>query len=482
MAAPTSFRVHAIGQNTTFLKWVYPGTKGIGVYRSTDGVTYALINPSTVPVGTVSYIDTELTSGTKYWYKLSDDDEVTFSDVKTVKTHSCGDEGGGKKRKGFHLPRFGPLSKEIPIHRLKGGKDDNENDKEIPIHHMKLGKAMRDIEDVIKKNVFHQEPCEVCIVDGAIIIDCADGCDCYNVEANVDINSISFINCSGIDPCIHFRVPPGTTVGICGWPQGHDAFTSQAGGDECFEAPVSGGTEGKTITTGPGNPPSSKPGSGKGGRGGGGGCECVPGAAGQLTVKCCTRDCSMDCQTAKSQEVKICGGTGPYDVSGSAGLTFNGDATLTGINSSTTITIAPPTNAGSGVAGVAYARCFSGQTAAEPCACESCQCDHGCGDVATGGFATNSSGCTLPLPVIYLVTTPFPDCTHVGACIPADPQAMNASCSAAHCTGTAGGTITDKRTAPMIAAGCNPCAVASSSKTVTVTDAEGVSVVTTVTG
>jgi uncharacterized membrane protein YadS len=44
-----------------------------------------------------------------------------------------------------------------------------------------------------------------------------------------------------------------------------------------------------------------------------------------------------------------------------------------------------------------------------------------------------------------------------------------------------GGVTCDKRTAPMIAAGCNPCGASAGNKTFTVTDAAGVSVVTTIT-
>src|SRR3990167_2180382 len=307
MAAPTTVRVEAIGQTQTLVRWNYSGSAAIGIYRSPDGAAYTLID--TVSAATKLFQDTGLASGTKYWYKVSDDVGVTFSSVKTVVTHSCGDD---TLSKGFYLPRFKEgESKDLSFHR-------------------KLDKAMRDTEDVIKRNVFHQEPCDVCITEGAIVINCQDGCDCYNVEADTDINSITFLNCDGIDPCIHFRVPPGTTVGICGFPQGHEGFSTQFGGDECTQAPIVGGTNGRTATTGK-DGGKSKPGSGKGGGSGGQGtaCECIPGKSGQLTVKCCTADCSMNCSGAsKNLTIRICGGTPPYSISASNGI---GIAKINGI-------------------------------------------------------------------------------------------------------------------------------------------------------
>src|SRR3990167_8317372 len=336
MAAPTTVRVEAIGQTQTLVRWAYSGSAAIGIYRSPDGSAYTLID--TVSAATKLFQDTGLVSGTKYWYKLSDDIGVTFSTVKTVVTHSCGDD---TLSKGFYLRRFKEgESKDLSFHR-------------------KLDKAMRDTEDVIKRNVFHQQPCNVCISEGAIVINCADGCDCYDVEANTDINSITFLNCDGIDPCIHFKIPPETTVGICGFPQGREGLTTQFTGDECEKAPVTGGPTGRTVTTGK-KPPTSKPGSGKGGGSGSGlACECIPGSAGQLTVRCCTANCSMACGSTKALDILICGGTGTYNISGSAGLGFkksNGTAvgTTDAIEKGQRITITPPTNSGSAVAGTAY--------------------------------------------------------------------------------------------------------------------------------
>ena len=454
MSAPTTFRVEAISQTQTILRWDYTGSAVIGIYRSPDGVTYTLID--TVGATVKLFNDTGLTSGTKYWYKVSDDVGATFSSVKTVVTHSCGDTGVSKKR-GFALPRF-----------KKNADAKGHN------------RAMRDVEDQVDK-LKNQEPCCVDLVDGAIVINCQDGCDCYDVDATTNINSITFLNCDGVDPCINFKVPPSTTVGICGFPQGHDGKFSQYSGDECTKAPVNGGTNGKTVTTGPTGPPSSKPGSGKGGKGRGTpACECVPGKSGELVVKCCSSDCSMSCGSTKALNIRICGGTGPYTISGSSGLQFkkaNGVAVGSGtINAGEVISVTPPTNSGSAVANTAYVEYYweatfcTGDTPLGDNAFS--HKDVGCDDVSDGCFtvADGHTHCTTASPGGMGCKSGGgggPDCL---------PICTGASCN------TAGDKVVsscDNRSAGMIAVGCNPCGVSAAGKTVTVTDAQGVSVVTT---
>ncbi len=464
MAAPTTFRVEAISQTQTILRWHYTGSNSIGIYRSPDGITYALVD--SVAATVKIFNDELLTAGTKYWYKLSDDVGATFSSVKTVVTHVCGDTNSGK-RVGFHLPRFseGEL--------LEKGA------------HQKLGKAMRSIEDVIQKNVFNQDPCVVCVVDGAITINCADGCDCYDVDATTDINSISFINCDGIDPCIHFKVPPNTTIGICGFPQGHQGDSSQYSGDECTSAPINGGTHGRTVTTGK-PPPKSKPGSGKGGgtsRGctdplgcPDGECECVAGKSGQLVVKCCSKNCSMACGSTNSLDIRICGGTGPYTIAGSSGLQFkksNGVAVGSGtIGPGEVISITPPANSGSGVAGNAYTQWWYDCTGCLAGVC-----------ISKNHFYHNDYSCNdVKNPTCFVTADGH---TH---CAGSDPSLSSMTCGTSVvnsclpvCTGTCQdgrfGVTCDDRTAGMIAANCNPCGTSTNGKTVTVTDAQGVSFV-----
>ena len=75
MAAPTDVRVEAFSSTDTQIYWVYGGAASIAIYRSLDGVSYAEITNVTtrIAVGTVTYNDSFLVAGTKYFYKLSDD-------------------------------------------------------------------------------------------------------------------------------------------------------------------------------------------------------------------------------------------------------------------------------------------------------------------------------------------------------------------------------------------------------------------------
>lgn len=470
MAAPTSVRVWAIASTSVVLKWSYSGTADVGIYRSTDGAAYSLFD--SVAANILTYVAVGLTPGTKYWFKLSDDDGATFSSVVTVKSHACV-EDATKRRKGFALPRakrLGGNDKEIPIGRRDGNK-------EVPIGRRNFDKAMRDIEDVVEKRILHAEPCVACVTDNAIIIDCSKDCECWDVDVDADINSITLLNCEGIDPCINFRVPPGATRGICGFPQGHGGFFDFTG-DECTNNPINGGTDGRTVTTG-NKPPRSKPGSGNqsGGKGGSG-CECIPGSKGQLTVKCCSADCSMSCSSTKKLQIKICGGSGPYSITGSAGLTFTkqGGATVTtGITSGQTVIIEPPANSSPATPGVAYVRWLYQCTACLSGTCNTIDTplhqDFLCSDTQSGACFTAADGHTHCSPTPPGVTS-MKCHSSAGECLP-----QCGSCNGGY--GNRVPVVCDDRTAGMIAAGCNPCGVSTNGKTFTVTDAQGVSVVTT---
>jgi hypothetical protein len=342
---------------------------------------------------------------------------------------------------------------------------------------------MRDIEDIIEKKVLPQTPCVACVVDNAIVIDCSQDCECYDVDVTEDINSISFVNCEGVDPCINFHVPPNTTRGICGFPQGGSGPFTQFSGDECVTNPIPGGTDGRTVGTGS-KPPNSKPGSGKPGGGvGGTTCECVPGKKAELTVKCCSDDCSMNCSSSKKLVIKICGGTPPYSIAGSSGLGFTkaGGATITsGITAGQSITINPPANTGSGVSGNAYRRCMQGYSgpSAGFCTCGLLRCLHGCNDQFIGTAASGTCAGDIPtthanfagLNPICNPNGSAPNCEAVITPVLVTDAAM--------CAATSKGSVNDIRTAQMITDGCNPCALSVQSKTFTVTDAAGVSVVT----
>ena len=87
MAQPTDVRVESKNPTNTDLYWSDNGGASNRVYRSTNGSSYSLI--TTVALGEEYYRDEDLSIDTKYWYKLSNDAGVGFSDVVTVYTHKA---------------------------------------------------------------------------------------------------------------------------------------------------------------------------------------------------------------------------------------------------------------------------------------------------------------------------------------------------------------------------------------------------------
>jgi hypothetical protein len=457
------------------LRWSYSGSNLVRVYRSTDGTNFSPVSDA-LTVGTTSYTDTGLATGTKYWYKLSDDSGSTFSSVVTVWTHGCAAPatGGGE---GFSLPRLHP----------GGGDPANE-----------FNDMAQRIENVLQGRVLDPTECAACPEDGAIVIDCSDGCRSFVVIADQDINSISIQMCAG-EGNIDFIVPPNQTRKICGFPAGF-GFT----GDECTEAPISGGATGRTMSVGfeclfdPNNvaahlnsalcsakasKTSSKAGYTKGGAGGAGGvggssagggagCTCVPGAEGQLTIKSCNANNSLNCSSNKELKLIACGGKGPYNWSRTGTVNLKGSTGSPGSTASgTTITVTPPANNGSGVSGTAYRVEWINCTfcVAVDGVCDNCgppiSEEHGCNDQVIGCTTTSSCGSvtcsTVPTfgPTICNDFGNGPDdTTFCGN--PVKSKHLDRSC--------------DVRTAQMITDGCNPCGLAALGATVSVTDAAGV--------
>jgi hypothetical protein len=471
VAAPTNVRVESNSITTAKVRWAYGGSNSIGVYRSTDGAAYTLIGFSAVSA--LKFEDTALNPATKYWYKVSDDNGATYSSVVTVITHSCQTDEDG--RSVFSLPRF---------------KDEDREDD--------LNAMAARIEDEFSARIHNREKCLACPDDGAVVLDCVDGCKDFLIVADQDINSITMNGCDETTS-VTFYVEPGVERRICGWP-----VTMGFDGDECEDSPIDGGTEGRTfgVSRGGGNGggggSSSRPGAprsgGTGGSGGGVGgsdCECVPDEGNQLTVKCCTEDCSLDCSSTKEMEIKVCGGVGPYNVSASGLMQVqktNGDtiAATDEVSAGQTIVIKPPANTGSAVAGVAYRVWVSfTTTAAGFCENHFANRDYGCDDLTEAGgttgncgfFGTPSCG-TGTLSSCAAIPCFSGDCTTHVDCTGTPTCPKEESCNAL-ATDLGTGYVCDERTSPMIAAGCNPCAL-SQGETITVTDAAGVSVVTTV--
>lgn len=479
MAAPTSVTVEARSISSTHIRWTYSGTAQIAVYRSTDASSYSEITGTSsvgrVDPGTAEFIDTGLTAGTRYYYKLSDDTGSTFSSVVNTFTHFCADQNAGQA---FQLPRF----------------DQGQEDPSY-----KLNELAERVERAIGDAVLAPADCVVCPSTGAVVIDCTDGCNSFLVIADEDINSFTINRCGSSEPTINVYVPPSTTVGICGFPAGY-GFD----GNECTEAPISGGTNGRTLLVGSGGPAggaggggTSTPGlpkttqsagGGSGGGVGGASCECVPGKNNQLTLKCCTANCSLSCTGSKELIVKVCGGLGPYTFTHTGSVKFKQQNGTTLDTQATTpralspeVKVVPPTNSGSGESGDAYrkdyvscsscsatpGRCFSTGQHYVPVSDR-----YGCNDQFIGTTGTSDCGDGYPAT---LATTVFTSCPSLGLPAPAVSGSNPAVCASGACVLHE----CDVRTAGMISAGCNPCGVQSGA-VITVTDAAGVSVSITV--
>jgi hypothetical protein len=481
MAAPTSVRVEAQSMTTTVLRWSYAGSSPMAIYRSTDGAAYSDIG-SYVADGTEEYEDTDLDPGTKYWYKLSDDGGSTFSSVVSVYTHFCSDQNAGKA---FMLPRFDE-GQEDPAQKLNDLAERVEN-------------ALGDLT--------MPESCVVCPDAGAVVIDCTDGCTSFFVVADEDINSFTINRCGDSDPRIDIYVPPSATRSICGFPPGY-GFT----GDECTEAPISGGTKGKTLSLGGGgaaggggggggrsSPGKPKTGGSKGGGSGGGrggtACECVPGRNNELTLKCCTADCSMTCSSTKALVIKVCGGVGPYAFEHTGSVKFkaaNGStsdtATIDRKSTSNSVTVVPPANTGSAVAGDAYLMVWK-YKCGNIGFCDECTLARvfSCADASTGVTSPSftiacNNGNIADDESLECKTChdAFNDCIGSGSeCNSSQPAGYRCGNTETNWSGISGGTMCDKRTAGMITNGCTPCGLQSGS-VITVTDAAGVSVSVTV--
>lgn len=453
MAAPTNVRAEALDITSVIVRWT-SGSGNTSVWRSTDGVTYS--NVASYLVATTSHTDTGLSTATKYWYKLSDDDGSTFSSVVTVYTQGC------------PTPSSADQAMGIP--------DDD------------VAALARKVEELFQDLVVDPRKCLVCASDGRLIFDCSNGCKEFQALVTEDINSVTLQNC-GDDTDIDLVIPPSTTRKVCGFPSGFFL-----GGDECFQAPLVAGSNGMTMNVRPGSKggqtksrPSYGGGGGSGGGGGGSACTCVPGKNNALVIKCCRSNCSLDCHSGKSLRLLACGGQGPYSWSKTGSVTLTGPQA--GASAGTTaegssVTVRPPTNSGSAVAGNAYTiyylYCQHSGGGAGVCSGALFNLfdwrKYGCDDAATGNCTGNSvdgTGCAA---------SPTSPCK-AGDC--------QDNCSSGNCSGTqsfrgadtpcthdanlSGGGMCDTRTAGMISNGCNPCGLQAGS-TVTVTDALGNSV------
>jgi len=455
MAAPTNVRVESNSISAATLNWTYGGTNGIAIYRAPHGGAYAEItDSSTRPApGTTTYTDETVVAGTFYDYKLSDDLGSTFSSVVSVVIQVCiPTTGSTQSTSGPGLPQFIDQTDVNP---------------------QSLQQLSQQLEATINTQANAATNCTPCSTNGALVLDCTDGCFNFQVNVTEDINSISIVGCDQASGGINFIVPPGATRKICGFPAGF-GFS----GDECFRASISGGTNGRTIGTSfsgkASKAASSKPGYSPGGGGGAGAggaaCVCTPNGINKLTIKCCDSGgkCSLGCSGSKKLTVLGCGGLPPYT------WAITGTATLNKTDGPV-VTVTPPTNSGSGVAGNAYQisgyncnACFTGAGNCAAVAVDK-KVIYGCNDqVITCGDSSTTDVCSPSTPSAASMNC------HDGACGAGQPV-----CSVPACPDDGMGDLVtsqcDARTAGMISNGCKPCGL-SAGDILTLTDAAGKSV------
>ena len=443
MAAPTDVFVEAISITSVELWWTYSGSTAIGIYGSTDGSSYSLFATAT-PVGATNYQVTGLVAATKYWFKLTDDLGSTFSSVVTTWTHECMLGQGGQNE--LSLPRF-----------------DGESQQSDDLNNM----AQR-IEIMLGNRILSPGQCVACPVDGAVVINCGEGCDDWVLIADQNINSITINQCDQRDFNLEILFPANATTSIGGWPAGF-GFGGGEGKWNKFVTGSTGGSASVSSSGGGGKASAGKssgrnsynkgsgPGSGGGG-GGGSACTCVP-KNGGLTIKSCNANNSLDCSSGKSLRLIACGGKEPYTWSntGTVGLSRT---------SGSSVSVTPPANANPSEPGTAYVK-YGGRC------CDAGGVPKACPNLNFQGFASNY-GCDDVADTSCGQVTQQPG--DGGECISGTFNAGAGSCAAiTFCFDDATCTygVCDARTAAMIAAGCAPCGVAAAGATVTVTDALG---------
>ncbi|KKL07578.1 hypothetical protein LCGC14_2584620, partial [marine sediment metagenome] len=423
----------------------------------------------------------------------------TPTEPVTVVTQSC--------------DQFTGMVKEIVLPRFAGEADDPEA----------IAKFLDEQAEIIEDKFNGRArivPCDICVESGAVVFDCGQ-CVHFEVAADQNINSISFINCFEGDE-VHVIFNASKDIEISGWPAGiicgscgdadgntvsvPEGNSSPAGfkidavgnpreldglancvGD-CMKASgnflsiinvtltgcmIECMQKGRSTETGTGIKPPS------GGADSSGACQCIPGDGDQLTVVVCTE---MDCDAAEPKIViTACGGTEPYTWS------VEGGETPTQTDSGTSdrnTKIEPPTNTTPGEAGTAYARGHAKVRSDRnvPGGCQGifqAGAPYNCAGVRTGNCVERGSNAIGNMPAKCEVNSIPPDpcgCRPEVPCASACGQPCE---SEGGCEPCEQATV-DLRTQTMKDNGCKPCAATMEGMIVSVTDAVGTIVSTVV--
>jgi len=219
-------RVEANDINSATIRWSYNGTNDVKIYRSLDNISYTLDTTVTSTFPTTAYEYTDdgtLAERILYYYKLTDNNGFTYSDIVHVVSYLIAMPSGNATNRTVSVPQA--VDQVTP-------QDFN---------------ALIDKINLDNQASFNQSsaPCDVCSQNNALVIDCSSGCTWFRTILNPDtyINSISLIGCDGCPP-IDFVLPPNQNRSICGWPVGCN-FEK----DECFHAPIPGGPNGRVAKT-----------------------------------------------------------------------------------------------------------------------------------------------------------------------------------------------------------------------------------------
>ena len=174
---------------------------------------------------------------------------------------------------------------------------------------------------------------------------------------------------------------------------------------------------------------------------------------------------AMNCTSGVSFSVS--GGVAPYSWSASKGT-----LTTSGAKNDSAI-LRAPANAGAAVAGIAYVKAGANLSGTYPACGATFGCyAYSCNDASLG--TTGTGNCCNNLWGLGL-TPGAPVCSFTITGCPGGDIIVTS-------TGAAG-PVEDKRSAPMIAAGCNPCSISmAGTTTVTVTDSSGKSATAVITG